>query len=62
MTRSIFSKPMRINALNMPLLRSLNLFGADFYKDVTPTAFDVCRATATGEVVVQKIFDELPVP
>ena len=25
----------------MPLLRSLNLFGIDFYKDVTPTAFGI---------------------
>jgi hypothetical protein len=42
---------MRIDGLNMPLLRSWNLFGADFYKDVTPTAFDVCRATMTSETV-----------
>ncbi len=51
MTGNTFSKPMRIDGLNMPLLRSWNLFGADFYKDVTPTAFDVCRATMTSETV-----------
>jgi len=53
---------MRIDGLNIPLLRSWNWFGADFYKDVTPTAFDVCRANMTGKIVIQKIFDELPVP
>jgi len=61
MTRSIFSIPMRIDGLNMPLLRSWNLFGVDFYKDVTPTAFGICRATIS-ESVIQKIFDEMPVP
>jgi hypothetical protein len=52
---------MRIDGLNMPLLRSWNLFGVDFYKDVTPTAFGICRATIS-ESVIQKIFDEMPVP
>jgi hypothetical protein len=42
---------MRIDVLNMPLLRSWNLFGADFYKDVTPTAFSMGRATATSKTV-----------
>jgi hypothetical protein len=46
---------MRINALNMPFLRSWNLFWADFYKDVTPTAFDVCRATMNSETGVQLV-------
>ena len=32
---------MRIDGRNMPLLRSWNLLGADFYKDVTPTAFSI---------------------
>lgn len=32
---------MRIDGLNMSLLRSWNLLGADFYKDVTPTAFGI---------------------
>jgi hypothetical protein len=40
---------MRIDGLNMPLLRSWNLSGADFYKDVTPTAFDICRVTVTRD-------------
>ena len=54
---------MRIDGhLNMPLLRSWNWFGADFYKDVTPTAFGICRVNVIGEVVIQKFFDELPVP
>jgi len=53
---------MKSDGLNMPLLRSWNLFGADFYKDVTPAAFGICRATAISETVIQKTFDELSVP
>jgi len=52
MTKSTFSKTMRINGLDMPLLRSWNLFGDDFYKDVTPTALGNCRAFMTGETIM----------
>lgn len=52
---------MKIDGLNMPLLRSWNWFGAEFYKDVTPTAFDVCRATVTSELVCHRTFGELSV-
>jgi hypothetical protein len=50
---------MRIDGLNMPLLRSWNLFGADFYKDVTPTAFGICRPTMVSKAVIHKSFVEL---
>jgi hypothetical protein len=36
--------------------------GIGFYKDVTPTAFGTCHATMTSKVVIQKSFNELPVP
>ena len=42
---------MRIDGHNMPPLRGLNLFGTDFYKDVTPTALGNRRAFMTGEMV-----------
>jgi hypothetical protein len=61
MTRTIFSKPMRIDDLNMPLLRSWNWFWADFYKDVTPTAFGECCVIVTSEADIQKSFVELSV-
>jgi hypothetical protein len=51
MTRNILSKSMKSDGLNMPLLRSWNLLGADFYKDVTPTAFSMHRVTATSKTV-----------
>ena len=53
---------MKIDDPNMPLLRSLNLFGFDFYKDVAPAALGNSRTNMISETVIQKIFDELPVP
>ncbi|MCW5551158.1 MAG: hypothetical protein KIS67_03220 [Verrucomicrobiae bacterium] len=53
---------MKIDGQNMPPLRGLNLFGFNFYKDVTPTALGNSRMRMTSETVIQKIFDELPVP
>jgi hypothetical protein len=35
---------MKIDDQHMPLLRSFVLFGADFYKDVAPTALDFVAA------------------
>jgi hypothetical protein len=52
---------MRIDDLNMPLLRSWNWFWADFYKDVTPTAFGECCVIVTSEADIQKSFVELSV-
>jgi hypothetical protein len=33
--------------------------GHGFYKDVTPTAFGICRVTVTGGAVIQKIINKL---
>ncbi len=57
-----FAKLMKIDGQNMPLLQSLNLFGFNFYKDVAPTALGNRHASRIGETVIQKIFDEPPVP
>jgi len=53
---------MKIDGHNMPPRRGLNLFGADCYKDVTPTALRTNHRKTICETVIQKIFDELPVP
>jgi hypothetical protein len=49
MAKNMHPNPMRIDGWNMPLLRSLNLFAFDCYKDVTPTAFEIGRVTATKQ-------------
>ena len=46
---------MKIACQNMPPLRGLNLMGADFYKDVTPTALGVCDANVISKTVTQRI-------
>jgi hypothetical protein len=42
-----YRNQMKNDGQNMPPLRGLNLFGADFYKDVAPTAlqfgYAVCK-------------------
>ncbi|MCO5052964.1 MAG: hypothetical protein M9920_11750 [Verrucomicrobiae bacterium] len=62
MSKTNFSKQMKINSQNMPPLRGLNLLGAGFYKDVAPTALGIGRAQVSGETVIQKNYDELPAP
>ena len=61
MTRNTFSKLMRINSGDMPLLRSLNSSWADFYKDVTPTALGN-RTPVTTDAIIKKVFNAVPVP
>jgi len=64
---------MNIDGQNMPPLRGLNLFGADFYKDVAPTALGkrapiLCTVheteaqTVMTGAIIKKVFNAVPVP
>ena len=58
---------------DMPPLRGLNLFGADCYKDVAPTALgkrvpmsctvhETEAQTVTTDAIIKKVFNAVPVP
>ena len=54
----------------MPLLRSLNSFGADFYKDVAPTAlrkrrqnrfkYEAEAQAVMTDAIIKKVFNTVP--